>query len=246
MVNSHIQMPKQVMKNFVNEHGQIFYYDFEKEKIGKGYPKSLYTEIGYYSDYVEDFLGAEIESELGELLTFLKNTKFELGEEPPAAYVDIAFRYIYSLIARSPSLQKEISANSVFYQFLTEIDRHDLAAHDAYLMAKERNIFQQYRISFLDNRSLENLVLPTGGITQCKKRLFCPVSPQRAIVLDDIKMEQDEKKRIVVVYEIDDFDTIHQINCLSFRQEMTRDSKYIISDNRDLIIGLAKDYNLRI
>lgn len=112
MVNSHIQMPKQVMKNFTNDNGQLYFYDFKTEDIG--HPKTMYTEKGYFSDYVEDFLGANVESDLGKLIKFIKESDFEAGDVPPVQYGDIAFNYVYSLIARSPSFLKELNSNSVF------------------------------------------------------------------------------------------------------------------------------------
>src|SRR5574344_7276 len=100
MVNSHIQMPRQIMNNFTNENRQIYFYDCENKTIHRGYPKTVYTEKGYFSDYVEGFLGAEIESDLGKLLKFVKETEFKIGDEPPVQYREIAFNYVYSLLAR--------------------------------------------------------------------------------------------------------------------------------------------------
>lgn len=235
MVNSHIQMPKQIMKNFTDENGLLYFFDIENGKIRRGYPKTMYTEVGYYSYYVEGFLGAEVESNLGELLKFIKDTEFETGDEPPAQYRDIAFNYVYSLLARSPSFQVELNSNSVFFQFFSKRDQHDIAAHDGYLMAQEKSILQQYQISFLVNKSTEELVLPTGGLTQCKNRIICPVTPRRAIVLDDIHIEEEEGKNFLAVYEVDDQEVVHMINQLSFIQEMNRDKKYVISSNKNLL-----------
>lgn len=235
MVNSHIQMPRLVMNNFTDENGLLYFFDIENGKIRRGYPKTMYTEKGYFSDYVEDFLGAEVESMLGELLKFIKDTEFEAGDEPPVQYRDIAFSYVYSLLARSPSFQTELNSNSVFFQFFPRRDQHDIAAHDGYLMAQEKRILQQYHISFLVNKSTEELVLPTGGLTQCKNRIICPVTPRRAIVLDDIHIEEEEGKNFVAVYEVDDQEVIHMINQLSLVQEMKRDKKYVISSNKNLL-----------
>ena len=240
MVNSHIQMPRQVMKNFTNENGQLYFYDFATGDIHMGHPKTMYTEKGYFSDYVEDFLGANVESDLGKLIKFIKESDFEVGDEPPVQYGDIAFNYVYSLIARSPSFLKELNSNSVFYQFLPLTDQHDVAAHDGLIMAREKNILRQYRISFLVNKSSEEIVLPTGGLTQYKYKIICPVTPKRAIVLDDIQVIE-EGKNIVAVYEVKDKDAIHMINQMSFIQEMKRDKKYVISGDRMLLQRLSDE-----
>jgi hypothetical protein len=241
MVNSHIQMPRQIMNNFTNENRQIYFYDCENKTIHRGYPKTVYTEKGYFSDYVEGFLGAEIESDLGKLLKFVKETEFKIGDEPPVQYREIAFNYVYSLLARSPSFQEELNCNSTFFQLFSKRDRHDIAAHDGYLMAQEKNILRQYRISFLDNKSSEELVLPTGGLTQCKIKIICPVTPRRAIVLDDISIEEEDERNLVAVYEIVDQEVIHRINQMSFIGEMKRDNKYIVSSDKGLLQSILDE-----
>lgn len=228
-------MPKQVMKNFTNDNGQLYFYDFETGDIHIGHPKTMYTEKGYFSDYVEDFLGANVESDLGKLIKFIKESDFEAGDVPPVQYGDIAFNYVYSLIARSPSFLKELNSNSVFYQFFSLTDQHDIAAHDGFLAAQEKNILRQYRLSFMVNKSAEEIVLPTGGLTQCKYKIICPVTPKRAIVLDDIQVVEEDGNNIVAVYEVEDQDVIHMINQMSFVQEMKRDKKYVISGDRMLL-----------
>lgn len=179
MVNSHIQMPKQVLKNFTNKNGQLFIYDFEKKIISMGYPKTVYTEWGYYSDDIETFLGCEIESDLGKLLKFIKETSFETGTELPVKYREIALKYVYSLIARSPLFQCEINNNSVFFQFLSKIEQHDIAAHDGYLLTSH----QMYRQSLstpemyttsvilsLHRLSLARCISSTLTVRRLKKR----------------------------------------------------------------------------
>ena len=165
----------------------------------------------------------------------MKETSFSNGENPPDDFDDIAFDYVYALLSRSPSFLKSINNNSSFFQFYSELDRHDIAAHDGYIMAKEKNLLGSYAIAFLDNSSDEELLLPTGGITQVGSRLLCPVTPRRAIVLDDIIMDSYGSTIPLAVYEISDYKTIHDINRLSVIQEQRRDGKYIVSRNKQLI-----------
>lgn len=44
MVNSHIQMPRQIMKNFINKNGQLYFYDFVTDDIHMGHPKTMYRK----------------------------------------------------------------------------------------------------------------------------------------------------------------------------------------------------------
>ena len=109
---------------------------------------------------------------MGKLIKFIKESDFEAGDVPPVQYGDIAFNYVCSLIARSPSFLKELNSNSVFYQFFSLTDQHDIAAHDGFLAAQEKNILRQYQISFLVNKSAEEIILPTGGLQNVNIRLF--------------------------------------------------------------------------
>lgn len=48
-INSHIQMPKCVLRNFADEKQTLFYFDFQKNAVKLGRAASLNTELGYYS-----------------------------------------------------------------------------------------------------------------------------------------------------------------------------------------------------
>lgn len=65
-VNSHIQMPKEMIKRFHNEYNLCCYYNVEGNFIGtKGPAESLNTEWGYYSVDAEHYLRDTIEPPFG-------------------------------------------------------------------------------------------------------------------------------------------------------------------------------------
>ena len=59
-MDSHIQMPKFMLRRFENEQHELLYYDVETNVIAKGFPKSINTEEDYYSDVMESILNREI------------------------------------------------------------------------------------------------------------------------------------------------------------------------------------------
>lgn len=246
MVDSHIQMPKLVMKNFTNSNSELFYFDFERNLVQKGHPKSLYTEYGYYSDYVEDFLSTEVESRLGVLLKYLKNASFDKDCNPPKNYEETSFIYIYYLLARSPSFLREI-CNIELFQLFDDIDKHDIAARDGLLMANKNKLLKGYEVAFFDNISDEVLVLPTSGIIQLRDKLLCPISPCRAIVYVKKKEKIEDKNDAnleIKLIETDDVDSIHQINIQAFKQEDKNDRKYVVSNNKELLSGIKCELNM--
>ena len=231
MVDSHVLIPKLIFKNFHNERQELFYYDFENEEIKKGHAKTLYTQMGYYSDYVEDFLGKRIESPLGSVVKHIANTDFQSCEGLPKDYEETIYRYVYSLVSRAPGMVDAINKNSVFFQLLSERDRHDIAAHDGLMWSIEKKWLKDYKIGFLVNNTSERFVLPTRGAVQVGGMLLCPISPYRAFVLEkDFECDNvDENINIVPVYEIDSTEAVVYINSQAFEQERKGDKKYVVA-----------------
>lgn len=75
VINSHIQMPKVLLKRFHNDNSRFFYYDVQKHVIGNnGRAKSINTQLGYYSQQTEDCFRDNIETPFGEVLTYIEKT----------------------------------------------------------------------------------------------------------------------------------------------------------------------------
>jgi len=136
---------------------------------------------------------------------------------------------------------KEVNKNAVFYQLLSEVDKHDIAAYDVINVARKRNLLKEYRVAFMCNNSLEPMVLPTGGIVQYYGYLICPVTPWRAIVFDRNAEPEEEDKRIIKLYEIAFAEEIKELNVLAFEQESKHDRKYIIASSRKQLENLREE-----
>lgn len=234
--NSHIQMPKLILKNFHNEKKELYYYDFLEQKIKKGHAKTFYAEQGYYSDYVETYLDKKVESRLGVLVNFFKKTNFQYGDNPPIDYEDVAYTYLYSLMFRAPEFVEEMKKDSCFFSILSVVDQRDIAVHDALIMAKERHILGEYKVAFLLNNTTEQFVLPTGGIVQYGRRLVCPISPWRGLVFDKNITAQNEQE--IRLFEVTTDDEINHINIEAVRQEKLRNKKHIVASKAEILIDL--------
>ena len=125
---------------------------------------------------------------------------------------------------------------------LSEQDQHDIAAHDTLIMAKERELLGEYRVAFMINRTSEEMVLPTGGITQYGSRLICPISPWRALVFDkNIRnVSDDENVNFITLFEVLSSEEIVLINREAMTQEICRNRKHIVATNRALMELLLK------
>lgn len=243
MVRSHIQMPKLIMKNFTDANNQLYFFDIEASVIKRGYAKSLYTELGYYSDEIENYLGKRIEGKLGELIKLLNMLDCHNSNQTISSnYEEIVFDYLYSLLTRSPKFQNQIKCHSIFFQFFRDQFQHDYAAFAGMEYAKENSLLRELKSSFLINNTSREFVLPTGGITIFGDIIICPVSPKRAITFcKNSKKDDESKNNVVTVDVVDEENIIDSINRLSVIQESERDKKYIISSQREYLEILVRD-----
>ena len=89
-VNSHIQMPKCVLRNFMDDQQLLHYYDFQTGTIKQGRAASLDTELGYYSQDVEDYLRDNVEAPFGRVMAKVKNiTKDDVFEISNTLFDDV-------------------------------------------------------------------------------------------------------------------------------------------------------------
>ena len=72
-MNSHIRMPKCVLKQFEDEKHFVYFWNLEKGWIQNSHAESINTEKGYYSESVEHFLRDNIETPFGHILKFIKS-----------------------------------------------------------------------------------------------------------------------------------------------------------------------------
>ena len=250
MVNSHIQMPNCILKNFCDNQNWLYYYDFGEKKIRRGHAKTLYTQTGYYSDEVEQILCDEIEAPLGILVKYIKTISIEKTDNPPGNYSEVAFNYLYSLLSRSPHMIENIKRHSFYYQFMSDIIdpvyNHDYATVGGIAAANNIDLLKdKLSVTFLLNRSREDFVLPTGGVIQLENRLICPVTPDKAIIFDDKEvLLEDGDRALIDYYETDDEEAVHIINLKAFIGEKSRDGKYVVSNNKELLEMLKTELGL--
>ncbi len=102
-INSHIQMPKCILKRFEDANHRFCYYDVEKNIIGTGgHAKSLNTQIGYYSLYMEEFFNNNVERPLSDFLKEIDTIDFDKDAILiPTHQKDVICTFIYSLVART-------------------------------------------------------------------------------------------------------------------------------------------------
>jgi hypothetical protein len=246
-IDSHIQMPKCVLKNFVNEYQSFYYYDIADSKIKMSRPKSLNVQNGYYSSQVEHTLQQLVESPFGNILKYVKENNFSEPVDMPRNFENIVLTYFHSLIARAPHMYKMIEKNTVYVQFssdLTETNKHDLAVKLVLGKAKNNSPFKDYIVTMLVNKTGVPLLLPMSGMYSCGDFICSPISQSKAIVL--VKkyshlcnelIEGDLCKVLLVENE----SVLHKMNRFAIQAEVSYNRQYVVSVDKALLENYLKE-----
>lgn len=185
-MDSHIQMPRVVLKEFVNDRHSYYKYCVLNNEITIGVPKKTYTEQDYYSEEMEQYLNQNIETPLKTLIEFAKSiSDKEDIISADSSVIDTGWAYLKSLLARSKTCHNIFQQRLIYGQFfLSSQSQHDLAVHNTFKLAGTLLNEKEFDFSFLTNLTSMPLVLPTRGIYEFTYNqvlcLIAPLSPRCA------------------------------------------------------------------
>ena len=247
-INSHIQMPKCVFKEFAKENNGFYKYNIQSGIINRGFPKSTFTEEGYYSDTMEKMLNRFVETPLKKLLDFAR----ELPTKPLPIVLDdeikeIALVFVKSLIARSPTLYSAVRKNSFFFQFASQQNQHDIIVNYAMREKKMEELFSKFDLSFMINETSVPFVLPTRGIYEYRiNGILCmnvPLNPNCAIFFKEkgkaIHKSNDGETEITILPEGFD-DVARKINSFALQRQLQDRIGYIVCHQKEVLNSLIK------
>ena len=251
LVNSHIQMPKLLLKRFHNEQNKFYYHDVKKGFIGtNGTAKSINTQYGYYSPSTEAFLRDYIETPFGKLITYIENIDFSQNQfYMTTDFEEVTRNFIYALLARDPAVVGEIDKNSIFLQFLPERQRHDLAARNGIAYAKRNNIFGEYILTFMVNCTERPFVLPLMGLYNYSMSghsvINLPISPTKALCL----VHRDYASRLIhddgtiSMFMVDNPEQVSKMNAFAFVAQRRHNWGCVICSKREELERIKSEEN---
>lgn len=124
---SHIQLPRFILKRFMNADGEVFYLDCNDFSIQAKGPRMLGQEQGYYSSAMEDYLDKNIEDPFGKLVA--KVLPFAEGKRKcirlDAESVEVCKRYITAAMIRSRLALHVFMKGSITAQLFPDQVNHD-------------------------------------------------------------------------------------------------------------------------
>ena len=246
-VNSHIQMPKCVLKRFENQNHSFYYYDVEKGIIGSnGHAKTTNTQFGYYSEEVEKYLNDNIEAPFAKVLQFVDTTDFDdLGFVISPEFQNNVKNFVYALIARDPSITSKVDEYSIFWNLLTEQSKHNFAAVKGAELAQEQGFLDSFIVTFSINKTEKPFVLPMCGIYSYMLRdtrhVNLPVSPKMAITLAEQKgMPRLLNDNVVAMYAIEEETIVDRLNGWAFQTQCNAGWGYVVSPEKNVLEELLK------
>ena len=248
MINSHIILPKFLLKNFESDHS-FWYYDIDGDYIAKGKASSFNTEKEYYSDGIEQILNREVESPFSNLLNKYRTLVCD-EDEFIISKTDIAFikRFFYSLICRNPLMVERVNRSSVFYQFLSKTDQHGYAAIAGIKEGERSDLFKEYDVTFFVNRTEIPFVLPNCGIYNLNLKgspvIVIPVAPDVLFALGkNMGVEKEgtmELQRGLIAEEA----VIKRMNIFALKQQVSMNGGgRIICSQKEELERLKEEYS---
>lgn len=242
LVDSHIQMPKSVLKRFEDKNHRFYYFDVKGGFIGNnGHSGKINTKLGFYSKEAEEFLNKNIEKPFSELFEVIDG----ISIDPPQGHIDAAFdykakRFVYALMARNPDSIDRINEYSFITYLLTPQQSRDMGMILGFAAEAEREILASYGTTVAFNTTEIPFVLPTCGAYYLNimemKHVVLPISPKKAIVF-----VEDKGKQIVIYdgvthpYLINDVEDVEQFNIGAFSAQCRYGNGYVVSPNREAL-----------
>ena len=190
-VNSHIQIPNAILKNFRNSISRkVYHLDLNKRRIRSCSSDILGTKYDYYSDEMEQCLNQTVETPFSQLAASVK--KFVDNDqhyiEMPLTVENTCKRYVSAAMYRSGLALNELMQSSITAPFCTEQENHD----DLVFWGLQHNdgVFPQltdFEMLVLVNQTKVQFVVPRNCFYEVSshnvKCIVAPISPNCALCL---------------------------------------------------------------
>ena len=189
-INSHIQLPKAILKQFKEKTGRVFYLNLDCNEIGLAGVSVLGTERDYYSEEIEKLLSKEIEKPISDLAH--KVTDFFESEDRQLVLTleeeQILKDYMSYSVIRSKLMQAIGERRSNIIPMLSYQQKHDVLVYFFKKIKPEiPYASRDSSLSVLYNCTDVSFVVPQNCFYTIKSSgMFCtiaPISPKIVLAL---------------------------------------------------------------
>lgn len=245
-MNSHITVPHSIFKEFADNNNHLYKYEIENDRISRGFPRSTYTEEGYYSDFIEAALNKHVETPLKKLINYAKQLPKDKVFVRDDEIIKIAKLYVKALFARSPLVCKKAIDESIFLQFAetTNQEDHDLVVDIVMSSDDFEMISQEFTYTFMVNLTQTPFVIPTSGMygftMSSAKCINVPLTPWCAILMKEKgKVLLGEKPNDAFIVPVGSDNIMMKLNKFALESQKRDNIGYIVSGEKNILEQLA-------
>ena len=237
-VNSHIQIPNCILKQFRSPKSKTVYYlDLNELRIRSCSSRLLGAEYGYYSKEIEDYLNKEIESPISKLVEeineFVKKRKQKIVITDEQE--NTVKKYMTASMARS-----QLCLNSFMKASFSAALFDPQANHDSVVrLSTLQNggispVIKNHEVHLIVNKSDRSFVVPRNCFYSYeRKNRTCyalPVSPICVIALVPEDYPTDYiAEEACYLYVIDNPEIVKEFNCLALSYELRYNHSFVAS-----------------
>lgn len=189
IMDSHIQLPNFILKNFRDQTGRVYYLRTSDMHIGLTGTKRIGAKPDYFSEYGEEILSGYIEAPFSKVARAviqnggsLTNSGLSVGEAE-----NTLKRYVDALLLRSDLAQKIFRENSYTAGMCSDQMNHDGLAMVAVDENADMPFTKDTFMLILSNDAGTEFVVPRNGFYFISMSSVCtwivPVSPKCAFAL---------------------------------------------------------------
>ena len=251
-IDSHIQLPNGILKHFRNKDGKVWYYDIESQKIGLTGSKKLGISHGYFSDEMEAFLSAEIESPITNICSQIR--LFATGKISSLTLTSkdksIIINYLKSAMSRSLIAKESFLSSSTTAALCPDQLNNDDLVYFSVIGSKETTkYFSTHELGIIVNKTKRKFVVPrncfytasTNGIVF----ILMPISPICAIALFPPEYSNNKiHGEIIRHITIDSEEDIAFLNMRALLYEYIYNNTFVASSDRNEL-EILKTYFLK-
>ena len=240
-MDSHIQMPKLMLRRFENDKHELYYYDLETHVLGKGSARSTNTEEDYYSEGMESLLNRSIETPFSKVLRYIDAIDFDSDSFSLFSGFEKTVKdFLKALFVRNPNNVDEIEKHSIFFQLCDERSKHDVAVWMGMEEAYSQALYDLFFPTFCVNQSDTPFVLPISGSYGFThngiKHINLPIDPKTAITLiDKKKVETIIKDETVHLYLITNDKQAEKFNMMAYENQQRLGYGRVVSNRKDVL-----------
>lgn len=247
MINSHVQIPRSILKGFslvesiknnglFEKHDYVYFLNM-KGKIEKSDIKDCNTKLGYFEKEVENNILKTREDYIGRIKKKINN--IEKGDIKLTIEDNEKIKeFLILTLLRSPEVVRSYCNKSVTCLLSPNLPQNQLLYAYESLKSKFINyIFKNYNINVFINRSKTNFIIPQicfyEIIVSEKSKMFVfPISPKIAVTLNNDIMKYMSDDGFLHCQVTEDNEIIHRFNKTAIATEYNFNKQNIYSRDK--------------